>query len=117
MTKHLLDPELLPLLEVMPNTPITAELVPVIREMSAKTTELTDPAPFGVTRTEIFADNGEDGGIRCLLYVPAGEHVKPGYVHIHGGGYILGSADASDLRNITIAEALGAGMGCSGANR
>ncbi|RYD93408.1 MAG: alpha/beta hydrolase, partial [Sphingomonadales bacterium] len=41
---------------------------------------------------------------RLLVYRPAGSAaVKPGYLQIHGGGYILGTAEVSDVRNRTLA--------------
>ena len=47
--------------------------------------------------------------VKCLLYRPNQKaSTYPAYLHIHGGGYISGSAEASDVRNIEIARKLGA---------
>ena len=102
-TKHLLHPEL----QVMAETKIIGEindenLIKVRKTLDDLKPELTDAESFGVTRKEIYIsrDNGSD--IRCLLYIPKNkeDNLGPGYLHIHGGGYILGSPDGSDIQNV-----------------
>ncbi len=107
-TKHLLAEELLPLIELIPSTDITEEILPAVRAVGAKSIVLGDPEAAGVTREEITIP-GVDQDVRCLLYKPgrAGGSL-PGYVHIHGGGYITGSAEGSDLSNLEICAKLGA---------
>ena len=55
----------------------------------------------------VSQENGPD--VRCLLYVPENveEFKRAGYLHIHGGGYILGSPEGSDLQNLVTASKLG----------
>ena len=108
-TKHLLDPELLPLLEAIPTSVVfNAEMLPAFREQQAAMAVLSDPAPSGVTRTEVLAPVNDGTEVRCLLYVPDNApSPRAGYVHIHGGGYIIGTANASDANNIALASALG----------
>lgn len=106
-TKHLLAEELHPLIDLIPSTDITEETLPAVRAVGAKGVVLGDPEAAGVTREEIIIP-GADQDVRCLLYKPQqlGEG-RPGYVHVHGGGYITGSAEGSDLSNIQICAKLG----------
>ena len=48
--------------------------------------------------------------MRCLLYIPNDrkEASGPGYLHIHGGGYIIGSPEGSDAQNLLLAYEIGA---------
>lgn len=106
-TKHLLAEDLLPIVE-FPSTPITDENLAKVREMSAAVVVMGDPEKYNVTRKEIMIA-GEGGDIRCLLYTPnAGADKKPGYLHIHGGGYVMGSPEGSDIQNIQVCARVGA---------
>ena len=109
-TKHLLDPEL----QVMADAPFIPELtddnISKARDnMAAKAVGLADPASQNVHRTEIFAVQPDGPNVRCLLYQPKADEDKTGagYLHIHGGGYLFGSPDGSDLSNLLIASKLG----------
>ena len=52
-TKHLLAEELHPIIEAMPNTDITAENLPLFRQVGAENTVLGDPDKAGVIREEM----------------------------------------------------------------
>ncbi len=106
-TKHLLAEELHPIIEAMPNTEITAENLPLFRQVGAENTVMGDPDRAGVIREEIVVP-GSDHDVRCLLYRPQAEHAGcPGYLHIHGGGYIMGSVEGSDISNLQLCSKLG----------
>lgn len=108
-TRHLLDPELHPLLDLMPNTTFDRQMLPAFRAARDKAIKLVDAKAKGVKRQEIHVAGGSDPDVRCLLYTPIQSPAKrPGYVHIHGGGYILGSPEGSDAMNVNIASKLGA---------
>ena len=55
----------------------------------------------GVNREEAVVP-GVDQDVRCLLYTPKGEKSGGGYLHIHGGGYIGGQVEMSELLNTMI---------------
>ena len=102
-SKHLLDPELLPILDDV-GIALNDEHLPRIRQ--ARDVVMGDPDRANVTRQEIFID--ADPSVRCLMYIPNDEKgVRPGYLHIHGGGYVLGSPEMSDIMNLLIARKLG----------
>lgn len=123
-TGHLLDPELAPFasgdnalvaaLRTMETPPKDEAALRAGREGLAAMTVLGDPDKFGVSRTEVFISRDRGPDVRCLLYVPANEapdadsKSRPGYLHMHGGGYIFGSPELSDLANLQCAKVLGA---------
>ena len=108
-TKHLLDPELHPLFDLVPAFELDDEQLLLMRDNPAVAVELGDPAEVGVTREEIHADGGEGPDVRALLYRPSGEVASgTGYLHIHGGGYVMGTPEISDAVNLEICARLGA---------
>lgn len=106
-SKHLLDPELYPLMEAFPpGFVFTAEMLPGFREQQSAALVMGDAQASGVERKEVSVQS-PDGDVRCLVYIPKDANGS-GYLHIHGGGYIIGTADGSDQSNIAIAATLGA---------
>jgi acetyl esterase len=57
-------------------------------------------------RTEVTSIPGPDGEIPVRLFRPEGA-AKGLYLHIHGGGWILGSAEMGDVENARLAASLG----------
>ncbi|MEM6999332.1 MAG: alpha/beta hydrolase [Pseudomonadota bacterium] len=107
-TRHLLDPELLPLLDLLPPMEIDPEGLPGLRRARDAAISLADPDEYGVQRSEISVQSADGTAISCLLYQPtAVTGTTAGYLHIHGGGYILGNAAGSDLANLVLCAKLG----------
>ncbi len=107
-TKHLLDPDLLPLIEVMPALAMSADMLPQKRAEFKELTVMGDAEAAGVTRDEIHVP-GLDGDppVRCLKYTPANRGTpSPAYLHIHGGGYTVGLPEMMDDMNIRVAADL-----------
>jgi acetyl esterase/lipase len=110
VSKHLVDPELVAHLDQLAPEPLTREALPRMRQAAlelARSQNAAEP-PFptlGVTERRI---PGPAGDVRLLVYVPR-QRTGPvaGLLWIHGGGYVLGSPDADDLRVKTIADAVG----------
>ncbi len=108
-TRHLLDPELLRLLEVLPPFELDDEQLAYLRDNPTMVVELGDPAEVGVSREEIHATGGAGPDVRALLYRPSADAASgAGYLHIHGGGYVMGTPDMSDPVNLQICARLGA---------
>ena len=108
-SKHLLDPQLLPSIEAMPIATFTADTIESIRSAMSQTAVLGDAAAQGVSREEVYIPTNGGPDVRCLLYRPlksSGTH--PGYLHIHGGGYLIGSPEMADTSNIDICAELDA---------
>lgn len=107
---HLVDPELLPILDLAPDMGVSLEKLgptrAVIAAMTAMGLEQADPR---VVATEWFAP-GYNGGpdVRIVLYKPddlaAG---APVVLQIHGGGFLFGTAELGDPRNRAMARAVG----------
>jgi acetyl esterase/lipase len=106
-TKHLLDPEIAAIAELIPPFTFTRDNLPQFRENRAGVTTLGNADEHGVNREEAVVP-GVDQDVRCLLYTPKGEKSGGGYLHIHGGGYIGGQVEMSDPLNTMIAAKLGA---------
>ena len=109
-TRHLLDPEILPALDAFPQVSLEKEYLPAIREGASSQINLLDTSDMDVSRTEIHVPglSPDQPDVRCLMYRPKNPKAGSGaYLHFHGGGYILGSADGSDQHNIGLAAQLG----------
>ncbi len=107
-SRHLLDPDLVPLIAMGEMLTLSDDALPAIRANFGATTVLADTTDTAVTREDIAIPGVEGPDVRCLVYKPkAAQSGKPGYVHIHGGGYILGTPDMADEMNIRIATDLG----------
>ena len=104
-TRHLIDPELLPLLEMMPTAQFNAETLPLIRQMSeARFDFLGDPE----LKPEIKEIDGPGGPLDVYWFDPApGAAHRGALLHIHGGGMVLGSARSSQHIPAAMAAKLG----------
>lgn len=110
-TKHLLDPELHAIVEQMPAIKFSAEMLPKFRAARNKEVVLGKPSDYKVKREEIFISRAQGrfcsgASVRALLYVPENP-CGAAYLHIHGGGYIIGLPEQSDPPNLTLASKLG----------
>ena len=95
-TAHLVDPELRPLLADMPERELEASDLPAMREQrqAAALESLSQDDGLPVTVTQHHISGGEDApAVRVLVISPQHERKgRMGILHIHGGGYVLGSA-------------------------
>lgn len=105
-TKHLLDPSLQPIVELAPVFKFTPENLPSFRSQRQLATLLGDAQAKGVQRQAITVA-GNHGDVSCLLYTPLEQKANAGYLHMHGGGYVAGSIEASDAMNTQISATLG----------
>ncbi len=102
-TKHLVDTELLGVLDVLPELVFTEESLPLVRtaaaEMFAQQRALL-PVYENIEVTERFVPGPEGApDVRVLVYIPKDRpHPLPALLWIHGGGYIIGSADQDDAQ-------------------
>ena len=108
-TLHLVDPQLLPLLETIPPFEIAEAALPLMRSRPARfevgaaaiartdKTERRVPGPSAAPEVGvvIYRPKGATGPLPCIF-------------HVHGGGYITGSA----LGNEAMHRPLAADLGC-----
>jgi acetyl esterase/lipase len=110
-SRHLVDPELAPALDLLPTEGFTLENLQARRDWMATAFSRgtgVPPAP-GIVRSEAFAP-GLNGApdVRLLVFTHEDRGAgRPAYYHIHGGGYVMGTADQGDIPCRTIAAALG----------
>jgi triacylglycerol lipase len=107
-SRHLVDPQLLPLLDAFPPLQLTAEALPALRArppmfpVDPQDLERTDlefrhiPGPSGAPAVEvlIYRPRGLTGALPCIL-------------HIHGGGYVTGDARGNEAVHRKLAPDLG----------
>lgn len=100
-TRHLVDPQLLPVIDAFPRLDLSDTALPAIRAAMAAmvaTPALSDPS---IEIRELFVP-APGRQIRCLLVQPVGRPANmPAILHFHGGGHVLGSPD---MNRATLAQ-------------
>jgi acetyl esterase/lipase len=107
-TRHLVDPELAPLLDAWPAFALSEETLPAIRARALP----RPPAPPVDVRFDKVAAPGRDGAPDVPLWVyraNGADGALPCILHLHGGGYVAGKA--SELEDIH--RALAAELRCA----
>ena len=102
-SRELIAPELLPALEMIPEFELTEDFLTMARQMMGRGDVFGAPSSddLGVTRREQFVP-GLNGApdVRVLVYTPSTPaRTRPAYLHIHGGGYVLGTPEMNDAPN------------------
>jgi acetyl esterase/lipase len=106
-TRHLVDPDLLPVLDAMPANKLDAETLPLARQgMDAFVATLPIP-DLPVIRTEVTITGAKGAPIRALLFTPATVKTAAAILHIHSGGYVLGTPDMNVPDLVYKADRLG----------
>ena len=107
-SSHLVDPELLPVLNAYPPMPEwSAEALAMVRAGRAEQLAALPPPPPLPVIVETLNIPGPAGQVRVLAYRPAqASGSLPAVLHIHGGGYIFGFPEMMDLPNRILAHEL-----------
>jgi acetyl esterase len=96
-TRHLIDPETLPVLELLNVIDMTPENLPEARTAGlARFAEMPPPALEPAT----YFAKGRAGALDVRLFVynpPSEDRSRAAILHIHGGGMILGSVEMSAM--------------------
>lgn len=107
-SRHLVDPELAPILDYIPASPLTNENLKQVRAMSARPP--ADLPQFAhLSLSERFIPGPEAAAdVRVLICMPpSAQEAVPALLWLHGGGYVMGSADAEEVMVKTIVSAVG----------
>jgi len=108
-SRHLVDPQLLPLLDSLPAFEWSEEILPTLRSRPTR----FRVEPDDLVRTEMRATQapGPPGApeVGVVIYRPKGaaQGPLPCIFHIHGGGYITGAASANEGVHRPLAAHLG----------
>ncbi len=106
-TKHLVDPELVAILDYIPATVLTADILPQVRAMSRTSVDWSPSPTLSISERFIPGAEGSPD-VRVLVYLPTPmQAAVPALIWLHGGGYIMGSADAEDAMLKSIVSAVG----------
>jgi acetyl esterase/lipase len=111
-SRHLVDPELVEILDIFPPLTFTPESLALIRtslkEMNAQTpTNLPNFSAISVNE-HFVPSHQEAPDVRVLVYQPTKRSTPlPALLWIHGGGYVIGSADQEDLGVKSIVSTVG----------
>jgi acetyl esterase/lipase len=111
-TRHLVDPQLAPMLDQFPMLNLSAEtlagardfLITMNEQMKAMTPEFPD---IDVSERHVPGPVGAPD-VRVLVYIPkSAPRPLPALLWIHGGGYVAGDADGADVQVKTIVSTVG----------
>jgi triacylglycerol lipase len=105
---HLVDPDLLPILEAAPNFGVSEETLEQARAGIAELTRYQiESADDSVDLSEHIAPGSAgEPDVRIVLYRPKGlRNDAPAVLQIHGGGFVFGTAELGDPRNRALAKA------------
>jgi acetyl esterase len=104
-TRALVDPEILPIIDLLPLMDMTRENLP---EARARLSEQPSDAPPPLLKPETKFAAARDGApdVKLLVYNPPSENRSRGAIlHIHGGGMVLGNAEMSLMTAPSVALA------------
>jgi acetyl esterase/lipase len=109
-TRHLVDPELYALLEVMPGLDFHEKGIAAIRAQMEERRAMM-PVPEGlpgqVAETLIPGPAGAPD-VKVLVYQPTEPgYDRPAILHVHGGGYVLGEAAMNEAKHRMLVGELG----------
>src|SRR5579859_5958666 len=102
VSRELVDPELVPLVEAFPPFELSREALPDLRKHMEASFPGSSPldADVELTKRRIPRTNGVD----LTIYRSRAAHdTLPALLHLHGGGYIMGSPAMSHARNCDFA--------------
>ncbi len=111
-TRHLVDPELVAMLDMFPTLELTNEAVVQMRAMTQAMSAqmLPNPPQFpDIAVSERFVPGPEGApDVRVLVYLPTTAQAPlPALLWIHGGGYVIGAAEQDDLGVKSMVSAIG----------
>ncbi len=112
-TRRLVAPELLPGLDLLPAFELTDQILSIVRTGGGGR-ERMQPPPLSTEQQAVICEQrfvpGSAGApdVRVLIYTPPGKstELRPGYLHMHGGGFVLGTPEINDSSNRSLAHEL-----------
>jgi acetyl esterase len=103
-SRHLVDPEIAPLLEMFPPLQLSNEVIPNVRQMlNAHSPELPPPV---IEPRELRVPGVGSHEVPILVFDPPNRKNRAAILQIHGGGMVMGTAGSNTLSNAALAKAL-----------
>jgi acetyl esterase/lipase len=105
----LVDPELIPLLEIFGRDEFALHTIPMIRQSvrdQVASTPVPQDLPVTVSEEHIPCPAGAPP-VRIVIYQPECRRPAPAIVHMHGGGYVIGMPEMMAVSHRQLAVALG----------
>lgn len=105
------DPALWPLVEGFPPIDVTAETLAGFRQALIGMSVMPDPATHPEVRIEevrIPGGGAAASNIRCLLFRPMQRKSTGALLHMHGGGFVMGTMEMDAARNVELVLHTGA---------
>lgn len=102
------DPALWPLVEAFPPIDLSAETLNGFRAAMVQLTIVPDASSHpdvAIQEIRIAGSGTATPGIRCLLFTPTARASAAALLHIHGGGFVMGSPEMDVSRNIELVRA------------
>lgn len=103
---HLLDQEIAPFLNLWPIKELSARTLPssrsLLREIVTAQAEASNGRALeqGIIRQEVtIPGNGDQPDIRAIIHRADVSEVRPGYFHVHGGGFVMGAPEFTEDRD------------------
>jgi acetyl esterase/lipase len=113
-SRPLVAPELLPMLDFLPSIDFNEHVLGAIRAGMGGVDPQKRP-PLSPEQQAVACEQrfipGPPGApdVRLLVYTPSGKStptMRPAYLHMHGGGYVIGNPEINDGSNRSIASEL-----------
>ncbi|WP_043732406.1 alpha/beta hydrolase [Kutzneria sp. 744] len=107
---YAIDPELLPWLEMLPSGDFTdpVEAREQFRRVVAGRAAYETSTPVSIEEKLIPGPDGAPD-VRIRVYTPTGRPApRPGYLSIHGGGFVIGDLDMDEAGSLAVADEIGA---------
>jgi len=111
-SKHLVDPQLLPLLDILVEQEFSIETLPELRRLfDEQMAAMPKVEVSGVQAREFMVPADDGHSIRVLAYRPEqSKEPLPAIVHIHGGGFVVGNPNMDDADNRALCRELGCAL-------
>jgi acetyl esterase/lipase len=109
-SEHLIDPELVAGLDMLPTLDFSAVDIVQVRELLAASRGGAPVVEVPGVESDWLTVPGPAGApdVRVAVHKPVAATGKvPAILHIHGGGYVIGEPSVADLANRAIVAALG----------
>jgi len=105
-TLHLIDPEIRPMLELIPELVLTNASIKAIRTgLDDRSARLPEPC---ITPLRVAVERaGLAEGLPLEIFTPTTRKSRAAILHIHGGGMVMGSPRINAARNARIAMDVG----------